>query len=86
MKIQKNTIKTDKFNNFQIQTQKDSYPLTDLDIALPKLDKLEAIEAKKPPPPEAAACLGSFGAMTMKLDQKEGNPIDKREDFWRKKS
>lgn len=27
------------------------YPLTDLCIALPKLDKLEAIEAKKPPPP-----------------------------------
>ena len=31
------------------------YPLTDLDIALPKLDKLEAIDAKKPP-----LCFGSF--------------------------
>jgi len=41
-----------------------------LDIALPKLDKLEAIEAKKPPPPEAAASLGSFGAMAMKLNQR----------------
>jgi len=41
-----------------------------LDIALPKLDKLEAIEAKKPPPPEAAACLGSFGAM-VKIESKK---------------
>jgi len=54
----------------KIQTPKDSYPLTDLDIALPKLDKLEAIEAKKPPPPEAAACLGSFGAM-VKIESKK---------------
>lgn len=60
---------------FPIQNQKDAYPLTDLDMAVPKLDKLEAIEAKKPPPPlseaeaEAAAAvdLGSFGAMAIKI-------------------
>ena len=41
-------------------------------MALPKLDKLEAIEAKKPPPPPeaAATCLGSFGAMAMKSNQR----------------
>lgn len=75
--LQKNNIKTDKFNNFQkIQTPKSSYPLTDLDMALPKLDKPEAIEAKKPPPPPevaaaAATCLGSFGAMAMKSTKDE---------------
>ena len=31
-------------------------------MALPKLDKPEAIEAKKPPPPPPL-CFGSFGAI-----------------------
>jgi hypothetical protein len=39
-------------------------------MELPKLDKLEAIEAKKPPPPplelEEVVWLGSIGAMGMK--------------------
>ena len=39
--------------------------MTDLVMAVPKLDKLEAIEAKKPPPPPLALalslCLGSLG-------------------------
>lgn len=39
------------------------YPLTDLVMAVPKLDKLEAIEAKKPPPLPLplSLCLGSLG-------------------------
>lgn len=43
------------------------YPLTDLVMAVPKLDKLEAIEAKKPPPLplplplSLSLCLGSLG-------------------------
>lgn len=64
----------------------DQYPLTDLFIALPKLDILEAIEAKKPP---AAACFGSVGAISEFLNfnqQINTNPIEKREFLLLQKS
>lgn len=41
-----------------------TYPLTDLDTEVPKLEKVETIETKKPPPLwEAVVCLGSVCAM-----------------------
>lgn len=61
------------------------YPLTDLDMTVPKLDKLEAIEAKKPPPLlEAGVCLGSIGAMAMKPLGKFEQKLYKRKPNWEK--
>jgi len=50
---------------------------------VPKLEKVEAIEAKKPPPLlEAVVCLGSIGAMKINEKPYENrNPIEKREFF-----
>lgn len=51
---------------------------------MPKLEKVEAIEAKKPPPLllEAVVCLGSIGAMEIGEKPYENrNPIEKSEFF-----